>query len=352
MRLWQRLMNQSGLFLEVKSVTRIALLTVLVLFSLSLPNPAQAAITKKFAIVYDIGGRGDGAINDAAALGVDTAKKSFKFSALDFREMVTDGSESDRETRLRFLAKAGYNLIIAVGSSFSPALQVVGQEFPTTQFAIINDESVGMVNVTSVVFDDNAGAFLAGILAATTSKTGKVGFIADPQDSNYPILAKDFTAGVKYGKASTKAIIRIPKGSPTLDVTALKLAGVDIVYSLWGSSGEVISALTKANSGKTKIALIGQSPEQYFLASAAAKKILLATVNNRVDLAILTLIRTALEDQTLSDILDEIKGVYGHRFSIADGAIDISKSPISAVAKAKIALAKSAIISEKLQIIR
>ncbi|MEI6866954.1 MAG: BMP family ABC transporter substrate-binding protein [Actinomycetes bacterium] len=345
-------MNQSDLSLKARSVKRLALLTVLALFSLSQVNPAQAAITKKFAIIYDIGGRGDGAINDAAALGVDTAKKSFKFSALDFREMVTDGSESDRETRLRFLAKAGYNLIIAVGSSFSPALQVVGQEYPNTQFAIINDQSVGMVNVTSVVFDHNAGAFLAGILAAITSKTGKVGFIADPQDSNYPILARDFAAGAKYGKASAKAIIRIPKGTPTLDVTALKAAGVDIIFSLWGSSGEVISAITKVNSGKNKIALIGQAPEQYFLASAAAKKILLATVNNRVDLAILTLIRTALDDLTLSDILDEVKGVYGHRFSIADGAIDISNSPATKLARVKITAAKAAIISEKLQILR
>ena len=98
----------------------IALLALIALVPLA---PVSAAPTKvKIGIVYDVGGRGDKAINDAAAAGVDSAKKKFNLSNFDVRELVTTGIDFDRENRIEFLVKAQYDLVIGVGPSFNQAM--------------------------------------------------------------------------------------------------------------------------------------------------------------------------------------------------------------------------------------
>lgn len=117
----------------------------------ALVSPAHAVLPIKIAIAYDIGGRGDHGINDSAAKGVDAIKKKFNLTALSVREMVTNGTESDRESRLQFLADAHYNLIIAIGPGYAHALNVVAVANPETQFALINDASVGNLNLSDMI---------------------------------------------------------------------------------------------------------------------------------------------------------------------------------------------------------
>ena len=74
---------------------------------------ASAASKVKVGLAYDIGGRGDKSFNDSAATGLEAAKKKFGITAKEVT--VTTGSDSEREDKLRLLAQAGYNPIIAVG---------------------------------------------------------------------------------------------------------------------------------------------------------------------------------------------------------------------------------------------
>lgn len=330
--------------------SRFSLLVISVLFAVVLPSYATAAVHPRIAVIYDGGGRGDGSINDASAAGVDAAKVKFHLSTLDLREMVTDGSESDKENRLRFLAKAGYGLIITIGGTFAPALKIVGQEFPSTQFAIINDQTVPLLNVTSVVFSDSEGAFLAGILASLSTKSGKVGFINGSISQFSPNVAKAFVRGVHFGKSSVLVIISNPELSRVADVAELRSKGVDLIYSLWNSTAEVVSTISKITTKSNKMRLIGQAPEQFFLKSVAAKKILLSTVTKKLDVAVIQLISLALVGETMTDILDEKNGVYGHSYSIADRGIEISVKGLPIAVQKKIFAAKSAIISGKLRI--
>jgi len=86
--------------------------------ALSLSN-SIAVEPKKIAIAYDVGGRGDNGLNDLAALGLERAIKKLNISRLDVREQITDGNLGDRITRVRFLAKNRYQLIICVGSEYA-----------------------------------------------------------------------------------------------------------------------------------------------------------------------------------------------------------------------------------------
>lgn len=155
-------------------------LAVALIFGVLTPAPSSAdAIT--IGVAYDLGGRGDKSFNDATAAGLEKAKKSLDF---DVEAVVTDGTSEDRDKRIRNLISKKCALIIAVGAGYGPTLQVLAFEFPDTQFAIINDASVAAVNVSSIIFAETQGAYLAGFSAAQISQTGKVAMIANTNQAD------------------------------------------------------------------------------------------------------------------------------------------------------------------------
>lgn len=316
-------MNRSASLLASKR-RPTALLALLATLGFFLPSSTSFAAPKpRIAIIYDIGGRGDGSINDAAAVGIDKAKAKFHLSSLDVRELVTEGTMEDRQNRLEFLAKAGYQLIICVGPAFAPALQIVDEEYPKTQFAIIGDQSVAMVNVSSIVFDNDQVAYLSGAVAAATTASGKIGLIEDPADPRKSAVADAFTLGAKLVKRGVRVIIRAPILSPTPDVRVLSGQGVDVIFSMWSYTNDAVTTIAQLNARKLRLRLIGISPDQYFLSNTEAKRALIATVNKRIDLAIISLISATMIGSTVSDVLDAKIGVFGHRFSVADGGVEL-----------------------------
>ena len=344
-------MKRSDLLRADKSPLLVAGVVAFSLIFGVLATPAQAAPRPRIAVIYDNGGRGDGSINDATGLGVDAVKKKFSLSNLDIREIVTDGTELDRENRLQFLAKAGYGLIVAVGPTFANALEQVAPNYPNSQFAIFFNRTVPIINVSSVTFNDNEGAFLAGVAASLLSKTGKIGILTNGNDPASLSLFKNFKLGATFGKPATRVFTRSPFDSPAKDVAALSASKVDVIYSTWSTSAEVITAITKINGSTKKIQIIGHLPDQYVLSSSAAKRLLLGTVIDKVSVALVDLVGTTFAGETLSDIVDEKRGVYGHIYSIAEGAIDLSLMSLSATVSAKLKSAKTAIIAGKLHLL-
>ena len=169
--------------------------------------PAATAASKvKVGLAYDIGGRGDKSFNDSAAAGLDLAKKKFGVTAKEVT--VTTGSDSEREDKLRLLAKAGYNPIIAVGFLYAGPIKAVASDYPNVQFGIIDDASVDLLNVAGLVFAEEQGSYLAGVAAALASKSGKVGYIGGVR---IPLLQKfeaGFVAGVKATKKSVTVDVK------------------------------------------------------------------------------------------------------------------------------------------------
>ena len=185
-----------------------ALLLAAVLGVTLLSAPAHATNQLNVGVAYDIGGRGDKSFNDASAAGLDKAQKQFDFN---LEAVVTDGTSADREKRIRSLITKNCNPIIAIGSGYAPTLQALAVEFPNTQFAIINDASVAALNVTSVVFANTQGAYLAGFSAALVSKSGKVAMIANPDQAD--IFKDGFSAGVFASKKKVIPIVKYVSGS-------------------------------------------------------------------------------------------------------------------------------------------
>lgn len=284
--------------------------------------PAQAA-NLTIGIAYDIGGRGDRSFNDAAALGLVKAQKEFTFAV---EPVVTDGSSADRDRRVRALIAKNCNPIIAVGAGYSATLQALAIEYPNTQFAILNDASIDALNVTSLVFADSQGAFLAGFSAAMVSKTGKVAMIANENQAD--LYHNGFLAGVAESKKTVTPIIRYVNGS---SVTATKLAmddGADVIFvARPGSNTEILASIVARNSSKAnsknyrQVGIITSEPDQYVTVTSKSRKFIYATVVKRVDKAMYDLISKAVSGTQHLDVLDATSGIYGHRYTINTGGI-------------------------------
>ena len=284
--------------------------------------PAHAS-SLSIGIAYDIGGRGDRSFNDAAAAGLEKAQKQFTFTV---EPVVTDGTSVDRDRRIRSLITKNCNPIIAVGSGYAPTLKNLAVEFPDIQFAILNDASIEALNVTSLIFADTQGAYLAGVSAALASKSGKVAMIGAPNQAD--LFHNGFSAGASATKKSVSAIVRYINGSSTTAAKQAMDAGADVIFiARPGSDSEVfdfVVARNKAKSktkGSTAVGVITIEPDQYISLTSSSKKFLYATVVKHVDKAMYDVIAKAVSGQQYLDVLDEKAGIYGHRYSVGDGGI-------------------------------
>lgn len=296
---------------------------ILTLIPTAVIQSSSAVEPKRIAIAYEVGGRGDNGVNDLAAKGLERAIKKHNISRLDVREQITDGSLGDRITRVRFLARNKYQLIICVGAAYADTVRRISNEFPNTQFAIIDDESVAMTNVSNLSFATYEGIYLAGAAIAARSKSGKIGFIADKSDPSATQDASVFIKGAAAGNSKVKVTSKLLDTNFENEIKAQVNSGVDQIFSTWSKSDEVISNIASINRPSTPIVISGLLPEQYFLNFSAGKKNQYLVVQKRFDLAVEQIIAAEVADKNILEILDGKKGIYGHRYNLKDGGVTV-----------------------------
>jgi basic membrane protein A and related proteins len=236
------------------TVTKFGLALAGLAFSASAAFAQQAAF--KPAVVYDLGGKFDKSFNEGVHTGAEKFKKD---TGTDYRDFEPQ-NDAQREQALRRFARDGFSPIVAVGFSQETALKKVAEEFPKTQFAII-DSVVEKPNVQSVVFKEHEGSFLVGLLAAQASKTNKVGFVGG---MDIPLIRKfacGYLQGVKYAKKDAEVFQNMTgtTGAAWNDpVKGGELAksqidrGADVIYHAAGGTGVGVMRAA-ADAGKLGI---------------------------------------------------------------------------------------------------
>lgn len=162
------------------------------LASVAMAATAYAADVKP-AVVYDMGGKNDKSFNESAYTGAEQYKTE---TGTDYRDFEIQ-NDAQREQAMRRFARDGHNPIVVIGFSQAAALEKVAKEFPDTKFAII-DMVVDLPNVRSVLFKAHEGSYLVGVMAASASKSGKVGFIGG---MDIPLI-RQFACGYEGGVKS------------------------------------------------------------------------------------------------------------------------------------------------------
>jgi basic membrane protein A len=195
----------------------------------------------KPAVVYDTGGKNDHSFNEGVYNGAEKFKKDTGIDYAEFEVM----NDSQREQAMRNFARKGLSPIVVVGFSQAAALEKVADEFPDIKFAII-DKIVGKPNVSSIIFKENEGSYLVGVLAAMASKTGKVGFIGGMDIPFIRRFSCGYVGGVKSVNKDAEVFINMvgTTGAAWNDpVKGGELAksqfdrGADVIYHAAGSTG-------------------------------------------------------------------------------------------------------------------
>src|ERR687890_2771407 len=242
---------------------------------------AQQAAFKP-AVVYDLGGKFDKSFNEGVHSGAEKYKKD---TGTDYRDFEPQ-NDSQREQALRRFARDGFSPILAVGFSQETALKKVAEEFPKTQFAII-DAVVEKPNVQSIVFKEHEGSFLVGLLAVQASKSGKVGFVGG---MDIPLIRKfacGYVQGVKFARKDAEVFQNMTgtTGAAWADpVKGGELAkgqidrGADVVYHAAGGTGiGVLQAAADAG-----VLGIGVDSNQNYLHPGSVLTSMLKRVDNAV----------------------------------------------------------------------
>jgi len=286
-------------------------------------SPSAQASSPVICLAYDTGGPGDSSFNDAAQAGLKVAAKKMQFT---LETTVTSGDAKDRIDRVTALVKKDCTIVIAVGTGYAATLKELSLVFPETQFAILNDATVDALNVTSIVFADVQGAYLAGYAAALASKSGKVAMVG--YTSQKDLFDRGFAPGAKAARKSIVTTIKYVSSSASSATTSLLRSGHDVIYlTTTGSATEVFAAIVASNSAnrsRNSAGLITVEPDQFLSVDAATKKFVLATVVKRVDLALIDLLTKTLEGSSLYDEVDPALGIYGQRYGISDKSIEIT----------------------------
>jgi basic membrane protein A len=147
------------------------------------------------------GGLGDRSFNDSAYNGLLEAQQKFniRFETIDF----VDNEENLDTTR--FLAQNDYDLIIGIGYEHKDNLIQIAGEFPDVKFAAIDFEAEGE-NIASIVYREQEGDFLIGVLAAMLTETKKVGVIGGTDIPAIRRIMSGFSQGVAYQDSSIEVI--------------------------------------------------------------------------------------------------------------------------------------------------
>lgn len=306
----------------------------------------------KIGIVLSVGGRGDQSFNDSAYEGLMLAKKLFRGVEVRFSEPRENAAAKQD---LENYAKQSYDLIIGVGFLMGRAVQDVAKKYPKLRFAII-DSIINLPNVTSLVFQEHEGSYLAGVLAALSTKSGVVGFLGGMK---LPLIEKfeaGFVQGVLDTRPGTRVIVSYLGASPKAfhdPAGGHKLAqtqfgqGADIVFHASGSSGlGAIKAAREWNQQHPTISqrkyIIGVDGNQ----DGLAKGSVLTSMIKRVDVSVFESIKNLLLGKLEARV---------YRFGLAEGGVGVTDcryslkrlpKNFSSVLQTKI----SAIIQGKIQV--
>ena len=181
------------------------------------------------AIIYDLGGKFDKSFNEAAFNGAERWKKE---TGGTYKELEMQ-DEAQREQALRRLAEAGSNPVVMTGFAFGDVLNKVAPDFPNTKFAII-DMVVEQPNVRSVVFSEEQGSYLVGMMAAMASKSGTVGFVGG---MDIPLIRK-FACGYAQGVKAVNPDAKVSQSIAVYDINALDKGFQVLPIAEWSGLGE------------------------------------------------------------------------------------------------------------------
>ncbi len=288
----------------VLSLVIIAALLLSLNVSWNMARGSTPQKTFKVGLVTDVGGVNDRSFNQSAYEGLKRAEKELKIKTT----LIQSKQMTDYIPNLQKLAKANYDLVIAVGFLMHDSVVTVAKQFPKTKFLIIDSEISNLPNVASAMFREEQAGYLASVAAALLEKakfgktTGKnvfgvVGGMKIPPVDRY---IAGFKAGVLSEIPKAKVIIKYtgkfddPASGKQVALSEIA-QGADFVFQVAGQTGLGVIQAAKEKG----VYAIGVDSDQSYV----APNTVVTSAMKRVDVATYSVIKDTLNGKFKSGII-------------------------------------------------
>ncbi|MGL4818575.1 MAG: BMP family lipoprotein [Bacilli bacterium] len=275
----------------------------------------------KVGMVTDMGGVDDKSFNQSTWEGLTAFAKEEGLVENTNYKYLHSAKAADYLTNLTQFAENGFDLTFGVGFLLMGDVEKAATNFPDRNFAII-DSVVNKPNVASIVFKEEQGSFLVGVIAGMTSKTNKVGFIGGVESELIKKFEVGFRAGVKAVNPEAEVFVQYAGAfdKPELGTqiaSTLYGKGADIIYHAAGGTGNGVFTEAKNRTKKdpaNKVWVIGVDRDQY--EEGLPEDVTLTSMVKRVD--------TAAKDVTLKAYNGEFKGGSVYEYGLENDGIGVS----------------------------
>jgi len=255
-------------------------------------EPSAATVTcdakLKIGLVTDVGRINDKGFNQSAYEGMqaaaDAAPTCFE------TDYIETTSQSDYAANIGQFTDSGSNVVIGVGFLLGDALGDAAKANTDIKFISVDgvpgaghDESWTTTNGESLFFAEDQAGYMAGVLAASLSKTNHVGVVGGlvvvpPVErfvEGYIDGAKSVKSDIKVDFVYTTSFTDPPQGSSA--AKQMIDGGADVIFGAGGLTG---NGALEAACQATDVFAIGVDTDQYLTLPSVQKCIVSSATKN------------------------------------------------------------------------
>ena len=264
--------------------------------------------TIKIGMVTDVGGVNDGSFNQSSWEGLQRAQVELGIEA-KYLESKTD---ADYTPNIETLIDDECDLVICVGYMLADATKAAAEAYPDQKFAIIDDASIDLPNVTNLMFAQEQASYLVGLVAGMTTESKTVGFVLGMASETMNKFGYGYLAGVLDANKDAKILqynannFGDTAGGKSA-ATSMITNGADVIFHAAGGTGIGVIEGCKENGIKA----IGVDSDQ----SVLAPETVITSAMKRVDNACYDMAQSLLDGTVTA-------GVKTYDLSI--GGVDIA----------------------------
>ena len=262
----------------------------------------------KIGLITDVGGVNDGSFNQSAWEGLQRAEAELGVE-VNYLESATD---ADYVPNIETFVDEEYDLIISVGYMLADATKAAAEANPDVKFAIIDDATIELDNVSCLMFKQEQASYLVGYVAGLMTESNNIGFVIGMANDNMNLFGYGYCAGaldanpdvtIQQFNANSFADSATGKTNANTAITN----GADIVFHAAGGTGlGVIEACQEAG-----VYAIGVDSDQ----SSIAPNTIITSAMKRVDNAVYDAVESLIAGTMESGI---------HTYDLSVGGVDIA----------------------------
>ena len=224
------------------------------------PAAVKAPEGFKIGMVTDVGRVNDRSFNQSAWEGVQQVAKALGVAESDIKYIETQDAKDYADNMQQFI-DAGYPVIVTVGFAMADATIAAAKANPDINFIGVDQfQGETLPNLTGLIFHEDQSGYLAGALAASLTKSGKIAAVLGT-DLVPPVVAfnEGYIAGAKSVKPDIQVISTYHPGEisqafvdPEWGAATAKQAidqGADVIFGAGGHDRQRCAAGSRHPAG-------------------------------------------------------------------------------------------------------